>query len=261
MPLPEIDGRSARSTFHVHREGLRELRAHLDEPPDRRRRRKGEDAVVTYHAASETIGDSLVLHVRDAAPDGHGRDPRDRRTSAYLMVRAPAQLGARRATYRPRTWVILDDVSASRDALERRAQADVIDAFLRELDEEDQVAVIAFDVSARQKLAPTRVLDVDRKALRASLKGEGGVGATDFGAALEAATKMLAGVAPEDAIVVYLGDGVITSGARNLDALRAQLVGKAHFVGVGVGDGPDTQTLDVARRRDRWVRDDDRSRR
>ena len=56
---------------------------------------------------------------------------------------------------------------------------------------------------------------------------------------------MLAGVDPDDAMIVYLGDGVITSGARNLDALRAQIAGKAHFVGVGVGDGPDTQTLDA----------------
>ena len=38
---------------------------------------------------------------------------------------------------------------------------------------------------------------------------------------------------------------MITSGARNLDALRAQLAGKARFIGVGVGDGPDTQTLET----------------
>src|SRR5690606_22899887 len=31
----------------------------------------------------------------------------------------------------------------------------------------------------------------------------------------------------------------------NLDALRSQLVGKAQFIGVGIGDGPDTQTLEA----------------
>ncbi len=206
----------------------------------------GEDAVVHYHHASEKIGDSFVLHVRDArhqttvatAADGSDR---------YVMVRAPVPLGAtldaQAQVYKPRTWVILDDVSASRGVSELHAQEDLVDAFVRELDENDKLAVVAFDVDARQKLAPTRVMDIDRKALRASLKNEGGVGATDFGVALDAATKLLAGVDPDRAMIVYLGDGMITSGARNLDALRAQIAGKAHFVGVGIGDGPDVQTL------------------
>jgi len=81
--------------------------------------------------------------------------------------------------------------------------------------------------------------------LRQALSHEGGVGATDFEAALTAATTALAGADPDSAMIVYLGDGMITSGARNLDALRTELAGKAHFVGVGVGDGPDTQTLDA----------------
>src|SRR5439155_13570895 len=103
-------------------------------------------------------------------------------------------------------------------------------------------AVVAFDVEARQKLAPTRVVDVDRRAVRESLKGEGGVGATDFAAALDAALKLLDG---NDGTIVYLGDGMITSGPRHLDELRAKIAGKAHFVGVGIGDGPDTQTLEA----------------
>ena len=38
---------------------------------------------------------------------------------------------------------------------------------------------------------------------------------------------------------------MITTAPRTLDALRAKLAGKAHFIGVGIGDGPDTQTLDA----------------
>ncbi len=204
--------------------------------------KNGDDAVVTYRRSADKLGDSFVLHVRDprhaqlvaAKSDDSGR---------YLMVRAPVELDRTPRAYRPRTWVILDDVSASRSKLELRAQQDLTDAFLRELDENDKVAIVAFDVEARTKLAPTRVLDVDRRAVRKALDGEGGVGATDFEAALAAATKLLDGVAADDAMIVYIGDGVITSGARQLDALRAQLSGKAHFVGVGVGDGTDTQTL------------------
>ncbi len=204
--------------------------------------RDGKDAIIHYKHASEKIGDSFVVHVRDPRTQTRVATTTDG-GERYLMVRAPADLGHTAAPYHARTWVLLDDVSASRSAMELRAQSDLIDAFLRELDENDKVAVIAFDVEARSKLAPTRVLDVDRKAVHASLGGEGGVGATDFGVALDAATKALAGVDPDSAMVVYLGDGMITAGARNLDALRAQLSGKAHFIGVGIGDGADTQTL------------------
>ena len=243
VPLPEIDQPVGEVSFDVTIKGC----ANCEVTSTSHKinvQSKGDDAIVTYHNTSETIGDSLVLHVRDARQQvsvakqtGEG--------DSYLMVRAPAELPKDAQPYHPRTWVILDDVSASRGAMERRAQADLIDAFMHELDENDRVSVIAFDVSARQKLAPTRVLDVDRRALRASLKDEGDVGATDISAALEAANKVLAGVSPDDAMLVYLGDGVITSGPRNLDALRAQLVNKAHFIGVGVGDGPDTQTLET----------------
>jgi tetratricopeptide (TPR) repeat protein len=204
--------------------------------------KSGQDAVVHYHRSHDKLGDSFVLHVRDArkAPvvatyaDGGER---------YLMVRAPVAMDAAAKAYKPRTWVILDDVSASRSAMELRAQGDLIDGFLRELDEDDRVAIVAFDVEARTKLAPTRVADVDRKAVREALKSEGGVGATDFAVALDAAQKQLAGVATDDAMILYVGDGVITAGPRQLDALRAKIAGKAHFVGVGVGDGPDIQTI------------------
>jgi hypothetical protein len=140
--------------------------------------------------------------------------------------------------------VIVDDVSASRGPMELRAQQDLVDGFLRELDEQDKVAIIAFDVEARVKLPATRVIDVDRAAVRRALKEEGGVGATNFAAALSKATELLAGTQPDDAMLVYIGDGVVTTGAKNLDALRAQIAGKLKFVGVGVGDGPDTQTLE-----------------
>jgi hypothetical protein len=205
--------------------------------------REGEDAIVKYRHTGEKIGDSFVVHVRDSrrqatvATSDHGGD-------RYLLVRSPADLAGGPRTYRPRSWVILDDVSASRSNLELRAQADLVDAFLRELDEDDKVSVVAFDVEARQKLRPTRVLDVDRHAVRKALDGEGGVGATDFGVALDQAMASFAGVDADDRMIVYLGDGVITSGERTLDTLRARIAGKAHFIGVGVGDGPDTQTLE-----------------
>ncbi len=243
VPLPEVDQPVGELGFNVRVRGC--ANCELTSPSHAITvTRTGEDAIVTYKQLSARAGDSLVLHVRDTrhAPTvANDRDGDDR----YVMVRAPADLTAGPIAYRPRTWVILDDVSASRDAMARRAQSDLIDGFLRELDEDDRVAVIAFDVTARVALPPTRVLDVDRGAVRKALADEGDVGATDLGVGLDAALAQLAGTSPDDAMILYLGDGVITSGTRHLDELRRKLAGKAHFVGVGVGDGPDTQTLDA----------------
>ncbi|HEY5923050.1 MAG TPA: VIT domain-containing protein [Kofleriaceae bacterium] len=241
IPLPEVDQPVGEMLVSARIKGC--ANCELSSPSHKIDiERSGDDAVVKYKKAGDKIGDSFVVHVRDARREtavttaGEGN-------SKYMMVRAPVELGSAAREYRPRTWVILNDVSASRSAMELKAQADLVDAFLRELDEQDKVALVAFDVEARQKLAPTRVIDVDRRIVRQALKGEGGVGATDFNKALEAALRLVGNVNPDDAMIVYLGDGVITSGPRQLDVLRQQIAGKAHFVGVGVGDGPDTQTL------------------
>jgi hypothetical protein len=243
IPLPEVDQPVGDIVVSARIKGC--ANCELSSPSHEIEvERSGEDAIVKHHRNGEQIGDSFVIHVRDArqqttvATATEGRDN-------YLMVRAPVELGGAAREYRPRTWIILDDVSASRSAMELKAQADLVDSFLKELDEKDKVGLIAFDVEARQKLMPTRVVDVDRRIVRQALKDEGGVGATDFDKALTAAMRLLDGVNPDDAMIVYVGDGVITSGTRQLDTLRGKLAGKAHFIGVGVGDGPDTQTLDA----------------
>ena len=259
VPLPEIDQPVGEVAFDVTVRGCANCeitstshRITVD--------RKGEDAIVTYRGRSEQIGDSLVLRVRDArqevrvAAHADGGD-------AYLMVRAPAELARTARAYRPRTWVILDDVSASRSAMERKAQADLIDAFVRELDEEDRLAVIAFDVTARPKLAPTRVLDIDRTALRASLADEGDVGATDFGVALDGRDRGARGRGP--------GRRDAGLPRRRRDHDRREEPRRAARAARGQGAvrrgrrrrRPGYPDARGARRRDRWLRDDDRSRR
>ena len=236
VPLPDVDEPVGNFEVNLKVAGcanceLTSTSHHIDVT------RKGDDAFVHAQATGVKIGDSLVVHVREShqtttvatATDGDDR---------FVLVRAPGNLSGQATAYKPRSWVILDDVSASRGPLARQAQADLDEAFLRELDENDSVSVLAFDVNVREKLAPTRVLDVDHKAVRAALATEGGVGATDVEAALDAAMKK----SPD--VIVYLGDGVISAGTRHLDELRAKL-GTVQFVGVGVGDGPDTQTLDA----------------
>ncbi|MFT3692251.1 MAG: VIT domain-containing protein [Kofleriaceae bacterium] len=241
VPLPDVDQTVGEMDVSVKLKGCGNCEVESTSHPITTER-AGDDALVKVHRTNEKLGDSFVLHVRDtrhrtitATADDAGEK--------FMMVRAPVKLDAAQHEYKPRTWIVLDDVSASRNSADLHAQRDFLGAMLNELDENDRVGVVAFDVQARTKLAPTRVLDVDRKALRKALDGEGGVGATDIEAALGQANQLLAGVDPDNAFIVYLGDGMITSGDRHLDALRTALQGKAHFVGVGIGDGPDTQTL------------------
>ena len=207
--------------------------------------RDGDAAIVTYRKAGERLGDSLVLTVRDPATEARVARLYDD-GQQYLLVRDRVALRADAiaGAYRPRTWVILADHSASRGALERRAQADLVSELVDAIDEDDRVVALTFDVGVRRHGELVRAADIDRRALRASLLGErGGVGATDLGAALDEAARLLAGVDPRDAYVVYLGDGVVTGGARDLALLRARLEGKATFVGFAVGDGADVPSL------------------
>ena len=241
VPLPEVDERVGAFDVNVRIKNCANCEL-VSTSHQIATERSGEDAIVKLHRTNEKLGDSFVLHVRDprhATAVATADDGGDH----FVMVRAPIELAKTAKPYKPRAWVILDDVSASRGTPELHAQRDLVEALVKELDENDQVSVIAFDVQARTKLAPTRVMDVDHRALRERLDHEGGVGATDFEAALAAATQQLAGVDADSAMIVYLGDGMVTTGARTLDALRAEIVGKAHFIGVGVGDGPDTQML------------------
>ncbi len=244
VPLPEVDGTVG--TFDVAMRIKDCARCEVHSPSHAVTVvADGADAVVTLHAEQAISGDSVVLVARDPQPaarvahhvDGDG---------TYLLARAPAQLPAAVAADRPaRTWIVLDDVSASRDPIALRAQADVVDRLLADVDETDRVAVLAFDTEVRTVLPLTRALDVDRGKVRSTLRQRerGGVGATDLGAALDAAVALVTGVAPADAMVVYLGDGVVTGGERELGALRQRLVGKATFVGVGLGDGVELPAL------------------
>ncbi len=206
--------------------------------------RDRDNAVVRYRGVTEKLGDSLVLRVRkpDAPAVAHASTIFDAQRYGLVRVRptvASAQItGA--AADRPHKWVILSDTSASRGLMERRAQTEMIDRLVQEIDEHDQVAVVAFDATHRRYAAWQDAIDVDRKGLGAFLMKDGGLGETDLVTSLEGAVKLLDG---EPGYIVYLGDGTATGGRRTIDQLRDAVAGKATFIGVGVGDGSDMPTL------------------
>jgi tetratricopeptide (TPR) repeat protein len=247
VPLPEVDAAVDEVVFNVRVKDCAACELHSPSHAVNVAK-DGDDAIVTYKGAGEEIGDSLVLVARDPRTEAQVAT-HTTSDGQFVAVRARPDLGAGANqpadTYRQRSWVIVDDVSASRGNLERKAQADVVEALLRELDEDDRVAVLTVDSLVRAHAGLERVDDVDHRAVRAFLTSDevGGVGATDLGKAFDRATEILAGVDARDAFVLYLGDGVVTGGDRALAGLRARLAGKATFVGVGIGDGADTPTL------------------
>ena len=229
-------------------QGLRELRGPIDESHDHDRAQKATTPWSRTTTRTRSSAISFVLHVRDTRHRKAIVATAERRRR---QVRARALAGHARRAKRP--GVQAADVAdprrrlgISRDKAElhahaRRDRSDGRRARRERQGRRDRVR----RASAAEAGAHARDGCRSQGAASAAVEHEGGVGATDFEAALAEATKQLAGVDPDSAMIVYLGDGMITSGARNLDALRTELAGKAHFVGVGIGDGPDTQTLDA----------------
>ncbi|HTM23101.1 MAG TPA: VIT and VWA domain-containing protein, partial [Kofleriaceae bacterium] len=208
----------------------------------------GADALVDAAREGAAGGGSLLLTIRQPRTGARVAAQRDGEHT-YWMARVQPHLDAGAAAPGKRRWVILHDTSASRGALELKAQTYLIDRLLQELDEEDEVDVVAFDTTVRQ-LAPdfVRVSDVDRAAVARFLGRESrdSVGATDLATALDRALALLAR-APADAVphILYLGDGIATGAANGIETLRRKIGGKAVFVGVAVGARMDMVKLNA----------------
>ena len=206
--------------------------------------RTGADAAVSYHARGERLGDSLILRIRQPAAPAATVASTITDSKRYLVLRArPDAAAAVAPADRPHRWIILDDTSASRGAVERRAQAELIDRLVQEIDEHDQVMVIAFDATHRRFASWQDAMAIDRRKLAAFLATDAGLGETDLAGALAGAGKLLDGDA---GYVVYVGDGTATGEQRTIDQLRDALAGtRATFIGLGVGDGVDLPVLDA----------------
>lgn len=245
VPIPQVDAPVARVRYRARlvdcagcevRSTSHEVETEVD----------GADLLVWVSADHHVIGDDLLLTIRDpmTAPRLSTHASGDQR---YAMVRARPALPEASLADRRRRWVVLHDTSASRGALELKAQSHIIDRLTRELDEDDELAVLAFDTRVRAAWPGfTRVDQVDRRALASFLaeQSAGGVGATDLGAAVEHAATLLdeAGGAAEPHIL-YLGDGIATAEELDAAALEQRLAGRATMIAAAVGDRLDAAVL------------------
>lgn len=221
--------------------------------------RDGDDKLVIFERQGYTIGDDLILLVREPESEPLVKIAHVTQKSArYLQVRVQPDLPDPKVNERAphsarvsRTWMILCDTSGSQDPRERRAQRFVIDKLLTELDEDARVGVLAFDATVRT-WSPSfvRVGDVNRADIGRFLADESrdGIGHTDLALALRHASEMASSADVDALHVLYVGDGVVTAGDEDADrtaqAMRQALGPNAVFVAAAVGQNIDYPLLE-----------------
>jgi hypothetical protein len=148
----------------------------------------------------------------------------------------------------PLELVMLLDVSGDTDPEDLEIARAVIEAVLRQVTPTDKVAIRLADVSAHvpegapEGLVPAN--EENREALLESIARVHLGGATDLGRSLREAAQLVAG--RPRAAVLYLGDGLPTTGDLDATALRATLAtldAPPRFFGLAIGDGSNVGLL------------------
>jgi len=145
--------------------------------------------------------------------------------------------------------VVVVDTSAFGDAAEHQSRIAVAEALLRSLSEDDSFALMAADLGAEVLFPAVGLSPATPAAITealAKLRELAPGGATDLGAIFEHALTRVHQT--EQPAIVYVGDGLATSGERGADALaehlrRALTGSRARLFTVGVGPTIDEPLL------------------
>ena len=168
----------------------------------------------------------------------------------FVMLRWAPDLQLDAATVPAGEVVVVVDTSAAGDPSEYLARVAVAEALLRSLSAGDRFAVMSADLTA-QVLHPSEGLaEASDEAIGSALEQlarHATGGATDLGAIFDAALERVHGL--EQPAIVYVGDGLATSGDRRGDALvervrRSMAGSRARLFTVAVGREVDGPTLD-----------------
>jgi len=167
----------------------------------------------------------------------------------YAMVRYSPDVAFEDVTMPRGEVVVVVDTSAAGDPSEYQTRLAVTEALLRSLSEGDRFAVMSADVRAEVIYPDDGLADAGPEAVSEALErlaAHGTGGATDLGAIFELALEHVHGL--EQPAVVYVGDGMATSGERSGDALaerlrRSMTGSRARLFTVGVGQEVDERLL------------------
>ena len=188
------------------------------------------------------------VRVHRASPEGGAttaEGPED-----YLLFDVPTGHLAEGASGAapPLELVLLLDASGATDVEDLELARGVVEAALRQLTPTDRVALRLADVRAHvPEGAPEGLVAATSEACESLLGSLARVelgGATDLGASLREAAALVAG-RPRGA-VLYLGDGLPTTGALDATSLRAQLAmldAPPRFFALALGEGANLDLL------------------
>lgn len=143
----------------------------------------------------------------------------------------------------PRSWVVLNDISASRTDMEIRAQQHMIRRLISEADDKDNISVFDLNcVATPAHSEPVSVLSSHAKSLANRVRPQV-FGGTNIEAGFEKVTEWIDQHKLENIHVVYMGDGTATDGESRLSALPDLVPRDSKFIGLGVGKNVDSLFL------------------
>ena len=172
-------------------------------------------------------------------------------TADFLMLRYVPDVDWGALPPQPGAVVVVVDTSAGSDDTTRQLEVAAAEAILRALSDDDRFALIALDVRPKvlhpaTGLAPAKAEEVGKARELLSAHAPGG--ATDLGALFDVALARLHG--SEQPAVIYIGDGLATSGEISGERLQATLrrslaTSRARLFTVAVGGEANYGFLDA----------------
>jgi tetratricopeptide (TPR) repeat protein len=159
----------------------------------------------------------------------------------YLMARYAPDIDWAGVKELPTDLAVVVDTSASADESSRQQKTAAAEAILRAMSPQDHFTLIALDTKPTVLYPKEGLADASEKEIAAALERlaeHAAGGATDLGALFDAALGRVHGT--EQPAVIYIGDGLATSGEVSGDRLAERLrrslaASRARFFTVGVG--------------------------
>jgi Ca-activated chloride channel homolog len=159
----------------------------------------------------------------------------------YLMARYAPDIDWATVKELPTDLAVVVDTSASADESSRQQKTAAAEAILRAMSPQDHFTLIALDTTPIVLYPKEGLADASEKEIAAALvrlADHAAGGATDLGALFDAALGRVHG--KEQPAVIYIGDGLATSGEVSGDRLAERLrrslaASRARFFTVGVG--------------------------
>ena len=219
-------------------------------------KKDGDDLVLRYDAKQVRPDQDLLLHLLPAKKIESSRVATCSKDGFKFVFGRFTPVIPGKVETKPRQWIVLNDISASRSKIEAKAQRYIVERLAKEADDGDRVTIINLNTKAEMAIRNVPVKDVrpfgfvpkDGPAGHPTFVWPEGrrVGGTNMSAGIQAVAEIIKDLKSENPHILYLGDGVATDGATEVFSLVRAIPRSATFVGIGVGKKVDSLFLQAA---------------